>query len=167
MKSIGGKIKLTQNERPNYRKRNTPSTPSLRNALSKWFNDIINDIITTTVRYRLEKWTIQWLENCLNCQAQKIVTCAAMSSWQLVTCGIFQGTILRPMLFNVFINELDDSMECTLQKFTVYSKLGGTVDKRGGKAANQEDLDSMQKWTCSNCKKFNKVQETAKSCNGD
>lgn len=56
---------------------------------------------------------------------------------QLVTCGSFQGTILRPMLFNVFINDLDDSMECTRKKFTDYTKLGSMGDKRGGRATNQ------------------------------
>lgn len=63
------------------------------------------------------------------------------------------------MMFNVFINDLNDSMECTLKKFTDNSKLGGMVDKRGGRTANQKDLDRMQKWTYSNCKKFNKVQK--------
>lgn len=80
------------------------------------------------VKCILEKRTIQCLEDWLKCQDQKFVACAPVSSWQLVTCGIFQGTILRPMMFNVFINDLDYSMEYTLKKLTDYSNLGGIDD---------------------------------------
>lgn len=56
--------------------------------------------------------------------------------------GALQGSVLCPVLFNVFISNLDEGTECIISKFAHEMKLGVLADMSEGCAAFQQDLDS-------------------------
>lgn len=81
----------------------------------------------------------------MNGQTLSVVISGAKYSWGLVIRGEPLGSVLSPVLFHIFIYDLNDGAESTLSNLADGTNLGGVADRPEGWAAIQRDLDRLEK----------------------
>ena len=87
-----------------------------------------------------------WIEAWLSDRWQRVCLDGVCSSWRRVWIGVPQGSVLGPILFLIFINDLDDQLSSNVLKFADDTKLFGVIDNHFHSQNLQKDIDTLCQW---------------------
>ncbi len=104
--------------------------------------------------YKLEQMGIsgnllKWIESYLNGRSQKVVINGVESNPRYINASVPQGSILGPLLFLVYVNDLVNDLETTPYLFADDTSLLEVINPRnvaGSFAKINRDLDSLSNW---------------------
>jgi len=98
-------------------------------------------------KHGIEGKVRRWLQEWLSGRKQQVCLNGHASSWAAVTIGVPQGSVLGPILFLIYINDLDSHIVSSILKFADDTKLSRTVNNDSDRAVLQSDLHKLLEWS--------------------
>ena len=96
--------------------------------------------------YGIRGHLLSWIESFLTGRSQKVLVEGKSSSSVPVASGVPQGTVLGPMLFLLYINDLPDNVSSTTRLFADDSLLYRRISTEEDRRILQEDLSRLEAW---------------------
>ncbi|CAM5114322.1 unnamed protein product [Eretmochelys imbricata] len=98
---------------------------------------------------------LSWIENWLKDREQRVGINGKFSDWRGVTSGVPQRSVLGPILFNLFIYDLEKGVNGEVEKFADDTKLLKIVKIKADCEELQKDLTKLSDWATKWQMKFN------------
>ena len=108
-------------------------------------------IIKIGVRGTLYSWFRSYLAN----RKQRVLYNGCFSQYHDVPSGVIQGSVLGPLLFNIFMSDLPNCVSSPLIMYADDSTLFRHINSYDDEVQLQTDLDNIQLWCINNGMKMN------------
>ena len=89
---------------------------------------------------------LQWFQAFLTTRRQRVVINGQFSNWSKVSSGVPQGSILGPLLFILYINDISSIVNARAKLFADDVTLYATIQSNEDYEVLQADLDSISHW---------------------
>ena len=88
---------------------------------------------------------LQWIKDFLTSRSQKVVLEGKCSDSCPVLSGVPQGTVLAPLLFLIYINDIPSNIQCVLRLYADDILIYTTIQSVDDCNLLQNDLFTLQK----------------------
>ena len=123
---------------------------------SKAFNTVPHNRLSVKMKaYGIDGKLLTWIESFLTGREQMVKVNGELSSSKPVISGIPQGSVLGPLLFVMYINDLPDTVQSNVLLFADDTKIFKQVSSIDDSVALQNDIDALNRWSDKWLLKFN------------
>ena len=98
---------------------------------------------------------LDWMKSYLSNRKMKTVIRGASSNWAEVVSGVPQGSVLAPLMFLIYINDLPDGVSSYMNMFADDAKIMRQVRNPEDCQKLQQDLDKLHEWSAKWLMEFN------------
>jgi ribonucleases P/MRP protein subunit RPP40 len=95
----------------------------------------------------IEGVVLNWVKNWLGGRRQQVCINKECSNWRDVTSGVPQGSVLGPVLFIIYINDLENDLVSRVGKFADDTKMSKSVRCVQDAEILRDDLKKLDEWT--------------------
>jgi len=117
---------------------------------------LLNKLKACGIHGKLYAWIADWLVG----RRQRVCLQGEYSLWRWVLSGVPQGSVLGPVLFFIYIDDLEDGIRNMVYKFADDTKVLAQVQSDAERKKLQEDLNKLSEWT----KKCLLIQRSVELC---
>ena len=115
---------------------------------SKAFDSVPHQRLLKKIRaHGISGNLLRWIQSFLGDMSQCVVINGKKSKWAEVLSGIPQGSVLGPILFVIYINDLPDVLKGRVKMFADDTKVYTHIREQKDSEVLQEDLDNLSKWS--------------------
>ena len=105
-----------------------------------------------------------WIQSWLTQRVQRVVVNGSHSTWLSVESGVPQGSVLGPLLFLIYINDIVKDISSNLRLFADDCLLYRVITSEEDSALLQNDLNTIFTWSLLWQMKFNKTKCVTLRC---
>ena len=119
--------------------------------LSSAFDRVDHKVLLEKLHnYGIRGNLLKWIQSFLSDRKQSVIFGGAYSNWASVTSGVPQGSVLGPILFLLFVNDINESLSSPLFQFADDHTIVRCIRIVKDQVALQRDLDKIHLWTLVN-----------------
>ena len=117
--------------------------------MSKAFDKVWHEgLVCKLQSYGIQSKLLILLKNYLSNRKQRVVINGVTSSWKPIKSGVPQGSVLGPLLFLIFINDLPDNLVCNPKLFADDVSLNAFMYDRDTCTKDlKDDLNRLYEWS--------------------
>ena len=93
---------------------------------------------------------LEWIQNFLLMRRQRVIFKGSLSEWCKVTSGVPQGCVLGPILFLLFVNDINDVVSSQLLQFADDHSIVRPICNEHDHNILQQDIQNIFQWTVLN-----------------